>query len=103
MSYDVYLDDGTGAITGDRNYTYNIAKMLRQVWDGSSMADMDGKPAPFVADSIDLAISAMTNDPERFDALAPDNRWGDRLGCINWLREIQHDCREFPYATVRVA
>ena len=101
MSHDVYLEKPDGSQTLWHNYTYNISPMLRLAWDGAGMNDLDGKTARAAAPLLAAAIVSMTNDPKRFDVLNPENGWGNRDGCVEWLQGILDDCLSFPRAKVR--
>ncbi len=102
MSYDVWLEWNGEGITEGRNYTSNVGPMLRMAWDGGGMADLDGKTAVEVSRLLDFAIDAMQSDPDRFDALNPENGWGNRATCVQWLTELRGDCERFPEARVKV-
>ena len=103
MSYDVWLETELGEVTDARNYTYNISPMLRLAWDGGSLTDLNGKTAKEALPFIEFAACMIANDANnRFTALNPPNGWGSREGCVRWLREIAHDCREWPEAIVRI-
>lgn len=102
MSYDVWLQDGDEEVTGSHNYTYNIAPMLRVAWDGAGIRDLHGKNGADAAELLRGPIMALSTDTERFDALNPQNGWGNREGCVDWLKRIQADCLAFPEGTVHV-
>lgn len=103
MSYDIWLEDQDGIpLVPDHNYTYNISPMLRKVWDGAGMTDLDSRPADEARLFIEHAIEMMSGAPEDYDALNPANGWGNRQGCVDWLMDIVVACRRFPNAVFRV-
>lgn len=107
MSYDVYLAAYAGdqeiPVTDAHNYTYNISEMLETALGGVRLNSLNGKPAVEAAEHLQIAINALTANPERYDAMNATNGWGSRVGCIKWLKNVVADCERYPLATFRVA
>lgn len=88
------------------NHTSNCSRM----WDeaGCPLREWaydkaNGRTAETLIEPLRLAIKTMEDDPERFRAMNPKNRWGDYESALVWLREILAACRTYPKARVYVS
>ena len=106
MSYDVRLVVSLGdddiEVTPTRNYTFNIWKMLKTSLCGTDIARLDGHLALEVVGQLESAIELLTTKVDLYDGMNPENGWGSRAGCVEWLRKIVEDCERYPLATLRV-
>ena len=100
MSYDIWLEDDNTNCSESHNYTYNISPMLELA--GCLMRDIEGLTGLEASKKLRIAISAMTLNPDRFQALNPPNGWGSFRGCLNWLLDILEDCKQYPTWRVHV-
>ncbi len=105
MSYDVslYMDTGAGnsAECGWWNMTSNVAPMWRRA--GADLSEFDGKNAFACVGTLNQAIQTMATRPTEYEALNPENGWGDYEGCLKFLQAVRDACERHPLATVRVS
>lgn len=105
MSYDVYLNVDGGAGHGvcafDRNMTSNVAPMWRKA--GVDLREFQGLLAGRVIDSLNAAIDNMTNYPEDYRAMNPENGWGSYEGALDFLTSLRDACQKFPRAEIGVS
>lgn len=73
------------------NYTWNIAPILMEAW-GGTFTDMDRKNVKEVAEILEMIMSEMTENRNRYIALNPENGWGDYHGCLKYIKEIYTAC-----------
>ncbi len=76
------------------NYTYNVGDMIRDAC-GSGPNQWNGKPALEVAAIIATGLSKMEKEPSKYEAMNPDNGWGDFEGCKEFLRGILKECERY--------
>lgn len=104
MSYDIYLEAGTGGsepvTVYDWNYTSNCAPMWRAA--GADLAEFHGKTAADCAPILDVAVETMAADPDRFRKLDAPNGWGTYDTLLPRLVELLDAMRRHPATTVRV-
>ena len=105
MSFSIWMEIDTGGrdpavVAEDMGYTYNISPMLRAA--GIHTRDMNEKTGEELSPLLDLAISRMQLDPEKYEAMNPENGWGDYEGAVNCLRKILSACVRHPRARIRV-
>lgn len=103
MSWDVYLQyepcEACGRSNdyfGDLNYTSNMFPMLVKAGFNWDMAK--GKSGAEARLMILGVIHQMQADPSGYQALNPENKWGDYGSFIRWLQEIADKCAEHPKA-----
>ncbi len=115
MGYDVHLS--VNCSCGGRtqpeerdvfasNYTSNCSRM----WDEAGCALRDwaydkaaGRTAATLIEPLRTAIRAMEENPERFRAMEPDNKWGSYEGAMEFLRSILSACEQYPEALIYVS
>ena len=115
MSWDLYID---GEWIG--NYTHNTNVMIRAASVapselgpqpsvggevlfrepvlGTCWKDFDGRPAYEVARFAEDIVSELRRNPEKYDAMAPSNHWGDRMSLIKFMLDVAKRCDENPNA-----
>lgn len=114
MSYDVGLvaDLGAGLVSVgdlDANYTYNCSGMLVEAtkvgWppEGLSLNDLHGWEAYDVAHVLHHALEVMQSDRSKYEAMNPENGWGDLEGWMKFLRTIIEACEKVPEAKFSVS
>lgn len=105
MSYDVSLSIDTGgpepAYLTDWNYTSNCAPMWRAA--GADLDQFDGRLAVACLPVLRAALTAMAENPGRFEAMDPDNGWGSYATLYPALQRLAGQFAAHPKATVRVA
>lgn len=106
MSYDVYLTADVGGnrpatvFTEDWYCISNLAPMWRAA--GADLADFDGRLASTCIPKLETAVCEMIKNPDKYEAMNPENGWGDYEGCLDFLRSLLRGFREYPKATVRI-
>ena len=116
MSHDVYGRIPTGA--GEEaeafcagNYTSNCSRMwacaISGTFDGPKtwLSDLDGRPCGELVPLLDAALRHM-DDPANlapYEAMNPDNGWGNFRSAREYLRKILDGCRSHPAAFLRVS
>lgn len=111
MSYDIWLEKKTraGKITmvgEETNYTSNVSPMWRKALDGTGfdgLGAMDGRLAADCEPALRTAVTAMDADFDAYEAMNPDNKWGNATGARSVLRDLAHQCKKHPKATVRIS
>jgi hypothetical protein len=102
MSYDVYLAKNEKKEEFIANYTYNVSPMYYDAL-GFSINDLDGMNAKEARLLIINALVRMTEEPDKYKAMNPDNGWGNYEGAMNFLSKILLSCIEHPKRTIRVS
>ena len=107
MSYDVWMEADLGGPEPvavellEINYTYNVSKMFSAAI-GETPSKWNGKPASEVREACLKILAAFEADPAKFQAMNPENGWGDFDGARNFIRSISDACQKAPRAIVRV-
>lgn len=103
MSYDVSVTCPTcqSDVLDRGNMTSNVSGMWKKA--GANLRDWDGKVGVDVLPELQRAIEWMTNDPEDFRALEPENGWGDLPGCLRFLEGIRNAIARCPNAKLSVS
>lgn len=113
MSWNAYLTDDRGHTEGDWNYTHNCNGMANAVlYDGyepqpvfaevfqpkreSWWKVLDGMTGPEGAALLDRIIKGIDADRPRFEAMNPDNGWGDVDSFVKVLTEMRDAVPEWP-------
>lgn len=108
MSYDIYLEVGAGGPEPVEafwvNYTSNCAPMWRKAMPQTDgLAGLHGLSAENAAQEIEAGLAAMDADRAAYEALNPDNGWGDFEGQREMLVKLLAACRAYPKAVVAVS
>lgn len=107
MSYDIYLQIDTGAedpttVYEVGNYTTNVSGMWALAL-GYRLYEVSGRNAGETVPDLDRAIAAMQADPATYQAMNPDNGWGDYSGALEYLRSLRDACVRHPKTQIRVS
>jgi hypothetical protein len=108
ISYDIGLYINTGndehKVKDLGNYTYNCSTMFRLALlvEYEGLNGLSGKLAKDVIPALEIAISRMENDPDKYKAMNPTNGWGDYESALEYIRGILNGCREHPATILRV-
>jgi hypothetical protein len=99
MSYDVSLAIDTGAPTLTHvvdcgNYTYNVGTMFRKALGGKGLYDLNGVEAWKVIAKLRLAVDTMRRNRDEYEALNPENGWGNYEGALEYLVGILKECEQ---------
>lgn len=106
MSYDIWLEIDTGGpepatVCEIGNYTSNVSGMWRDAL-GRSLGDYHGAPCSEAAGPILRGIERMRTDPARYEAMNPENGWGDYEGALKYLERLYEACTQHPKATIAI-
>lgn len=109
MSYDINLlaDLGAGLTSLgllDWNYTSNCAPMWRKAMsETDGLAGMDGMKAGEAAEVLRKGLRHMVGNRADYEALNPENGWGDFVGQLEALSRLLSACTQAPEAIVVVS
>ena len=112
MSYDFNLAVDVGRKDGylqyldgfDMNYTYNVSNMFEDALPGNDgvnqLNEMEcSKAIPI----LEQGIKKMTDSPEHYKKMEPDNGWGTYDGALNVFKTLLEWCRECPLAMIVIS
>lgn len=107
MSYWVgcYMKSGPGddnrLSAESHNYTSNMAA----AWDdaGCPLRDADGQPVAEWLPKIRAAIADIEARPDHYKTYEPSNGWGHVDTMLNFLKRVEADWAQHPFATVYVS
>lgn len=107
MSLDVYLTDPT---TGDEVFSANVTHNLNTMAEAAGIYKHLWRPdeigittAAELVQPLTDGLRLLVENPARFEALNPPNKWGSWEGFVPWVARYLEACREHPAATVRVS
>lgn len=102
MSYDVTLTcDKCSSVMCDLNMTSNVAPMWRTA--GLDLREHHGESASTLLPTLQVAIDAMLEDPDRYRAMNPGNGWGNYEGTLRFLQELRDAACRNPDALYEVS
>jgi len=109
MSWHICLEIDTGGKTPAEvadcgNMTWNVSPMYYEAFDKTEngLRVIDGMIAKNALILLTNAILSMTNNPEKYQAMNPTNKWGDYESALKYLETIRDACADNPKATVMV-
>jgi hypothetical protein len=105
MSWDTYLAINTGIddieVIDVGNYTYNVGKMYNDAL-GFSYSDFDGMLAKDAIQILKMAIEKMEKNPKHYEAMNPENNWGNYDGALKYLKSLHRACEDNPLCKIVV-
>lgn len=112
MSHDAWMEIDTGgpepALVADiGNYTRNVSPMWRKamtfVTGGleTSIQDTDGMTGADALPVLKDALMHMLRNPAEYEAMNPENRWGNYEGATEFLLKCVQACEAHPQAVIR--
>lgn len=106
MSYHIWLDLDTGgpepAIVFEvGNCTSNVSPMWFDAL-GRSLGDYHEAPCSEAAGPLRQGIERMRADPDHYQAMNPENGWGDYEGALKYLERLYEGCCNHPKATIQI-
>ncbi|GHH58267.1 hypothetical protein [Streptomyces candidus] len=111
MSYDVTLhrvidfgDDEPAEVCVENigNYTSNVTRMWATAI-GRPLADLDGCTAGDCITELRAALISMRTRPDIYEAMNPENGFGDFDGAHRYLINLHDACCIHPTATIRIS
>jgi hypothetical protein len=109
MSYDFSMTIDTGGtepatIVDGINYTYNVWSMYKLAFKPleGGVKSLDGKTGKRCIIHLRRAIQSMEDNRKIYEALNPENGWGNYKGALEVLRDLSKWCLDHPNATMRV-
>lgn len=94
MSYDGYIEWHGRDIAELGNYTSNVAPMWRAAL-GFRLQDTSGWDVRLAEFVFDHAAQVMLANREEFEAMNPENGWGNFDGAVRYLLNAADTC--YPY------
>jgi hypothetical protein len=107
MSYDVWMEVDTGgrspaSVCESANMTSNVAPMWRRAIGGDGVAGFHGHPGSECIPLLRKGIANMQDNPAEYEAMNPDNGWGDYEGAVEYLRQLLDMALAHPKAVFHV-
>ena len=105
MGWDLWLAADTGgeelaSIEGcDWNYTYNTSPMLYDA--GIDLKKYCGKTCEEVIDELETSIKILKDNPEKYEAMNPENGWGSYEGVTRKMELLLTAFKEHPKAIIQ--
>lgn len=106
MSLDVYLTKLMPSTVFDGNITHNLGGMA----DAAGLYMVMWRPeelnltrAEQLIPLLEAGLAVLEADPEKFQAMNPENGWGSYEGLVKFTRDYLAACREHPDAQVSVS
>jgi hypothetical protein len=84
------------------NYTSNVVRMWATAI-GRPLADLHGCTAGDCITELRSALAAMRASPDVYEAMNPENGWGDSEGARQYLSDLHDACCIHPTATIRIS
>jgi len=109
MSLDVTLFDEVPAHFADVfdfNITHNLCEMADAAGIYKAMWRPEEIPVTTAGQLIPLleaGIEKLMADPAKFEAMNPENGWGDYAGLLRVARRYLAACKDHPNATIQVS
>jgi len=103
MSLDVYLKVTQPSTVFTANYTHNCnvmaseAGIYKHLWRPDELGITK---AHELIEPLTQGLLLMRRDPERFEALNPENGWGSYMSFVPWVQGYLNACIEYPDADV---
>ncbi|MFA5187088.1 MAG: hypothetical protein WC551_11450 [Patescibacteria group bacterium] len=112
MSYDFYMEADLGGPERIRldedeywvNITSNVGGMYQLAFGtNDGIKFLNGKKGADALPLIDSAIAAFEATPATFEAMNPENGWGDSKGALRVLRKLKSWCESAPDAYIYIS
>jgi len=88
------------------NITHNLGQMAglagiyRHLWRPEELGITKARE---LIEPLAIGLELMRREPERFEALNPDNGWGSYAGFVPWVQDYMDACYRYPDADVSVS
>lgn len=105
MGWDVELRIPTGAggyaCVEVGSYTFNAAPMFTYALK-CPLRDLDGKSAALASSILSEAVRRMQESPAEYEAIQPEDGWGNYSSALTFLETMLRTCRAHPNMVVSV-
>lgn len=78
--------------------TYNLSPMFREA-SGHRFADLEGMSGARVGSILRTALHRLVSDPPKYEALNPENGWGDYEGLVKVVTQAAVLAARYPNGT----
>lgn len=95
MSWDATLYHSNGVAVFDQNYTHNCNRMIRTAGFNDWVPD-NPMPAREMHALLRTVLAEFDDNPDRYRAMNPPNKWGDFDSLRDVLREMADQCELWP-------
>ncbi|MEV7014073.1 hypothetical protein [Streptosporangium sp. NPDC051022] len=110
MSYDIWLEIDTGApedelpmVVEIGNYTSNVWPMWMEALNGVRLAEFHRAPCSEAAGPLAEAVTRMEATPAIYQAMNPENGWGNYEGALAYLRRLAEACAKHPKCRIYIS
>jgi hypothetical protein len=109
MSYDIDLKIDTGGaekatVCDVGNMTSNLSPMWKKAI-GQPLSSLSGMGCAEAIEILEPAVADIS-DPTKaaeYEAMNPENGWGDHPAAVRYLTDLLNACKEHPRATIYVS
>lgn len=101
MSWNIWVDATARTTVYERNATFNYVPIFREAL-GCEFRDLDGQKGAEVLKRLRRAVQDITEHPERYEALEPENGWGTVEDALAVLREMLQTCEAYADSEIHV-
>lgn len=79
-------------------FTYNVSPMWHAAVPHTEggMVDIDGMTGKESIPRLELALTELKKDPEKFEKMNPPNGWGSYAGFVDFLEKLLACAKEHP-------
>jgi len=103
MSLDFYLQKRMMTTIYERNITHNLGIMWSEAGIYNDLYVSDGKKAKDIIKNLVAGQKRMLNNPDKYKALEPENKWGTYEDALIFLKDVIKNCEENPDAIIRIS
>ena len=98
MSLDLWMEKDKEEISESFNYTYNVSQMWKEATNDEKMIPIEGLTGAEAKPLLLSGLEKLQENPEKFRAMNPDNKWGDYDRFILWIEQLIKECDSYPDA-----
>ena len=102
MSLDFYLEELKPSEIFWRNITHNLTPMWDRAGVYDALYNSSGKKAKQIIKVLKKGLQQMTDYPEEYRGLNPENGWGDYDVAVLFLADICVACETHPESSIRI-
>ena len=107
MSLDFYLEKKKWEEVTEEvyweNYTHNVVEMWNDAGCYDALYMSNGMNAKDIIPFLDKAIKSMSENPDDYKKLNPENGWGDYDSALEFLKRVRGMCDANPDAVIRIS